>query len=84
MTHNSRIFYIFGVGDGNAKAKNVAVSLLEIQKTAPPFISLIVHEDMEALGKQERLYLTRNTDTQYPVLVDFKEKGAKDIRRFAA
>ncbi len=83
LTHNSRNFYIFGVG-GNDKAKNVAISLLEFQKTAPPFISLIVHEDMEALGKKERLYLTRNADTQYPVLVDFKEKGAEDIRRFAA
>jgi hypothetical protein len=83
LTHNNRNFYVFGVG-GNDKAKNVAISLLEFQKTVPPFISLIVHEDMEALGRKERLYLTRNADTQYPVLGDFKEKGTEDIRRLAA
>ena len=59
----------------------MTISLLEFQKTAA-FISLIVHEDMEALGKKEHLYLTRNADTQYPVLDDFKEKGAEDIHRF--
>ncbi len=83
LTHNSRNFYVFGVR-GNDKAKNVAISLLEFQKTASPFISLVVHEDMEALGKKERLYLTRNADTQYPVLDDFRQKGTADIHRFAA
>ena len=82
LTHNSRNFYVFGVGS-NDKAKNVAISLLEFQKAPPPFISLVVHEDMEALGRKERLYLTRNADTQYPVLGDFREKGAEDIRRLA-
>ena len=82
LTHNERNFYVFGVGSGD-KAKTVAISLLEFQKAPPSFISLVVHEDIEALGRKERLYLTRNADTQYPVLGDFKEKGAEDIRRFA-
>ena len=83
LTYNSRQFYVFGVL-GNDKAKNVTISLLEFQKAdIRPFISLVVHENMEELGKRERLYLTKNADTQYPVLDDFIEKGTQDIRRLA-
>ena len=83
LTHNSRYFYLFGVL-GNDKAKNVAITLLEFQKVSLPFISLVVHEDMEALGRRERQYLTRNADRQYPVLDDFKESAVADLRRLAA
>ena len=83
LTHNKRKFYLFGVL-GNDKAKNVAITLLEFQKANLPFISLVVHEDMESLGRRERQYLTRNADRQYPVLHDFKETVAADLRRLAA
>ena len=83
LTHNKRDFYLFGVL-GNDKAKNVAITLLEFQKVSLPFISLVVHEDMEALGRRERQYLTRNADRQYPVLDDFKESVVADLRRLAA
>ena len=82
LMHNRRRFYVFGVR-GNDKAKNVTISLLEFQKANLPFISLVVHENMEDLGKRERLLLTRNADTQYPALTDFMEKGAQDIYRLA-
>ena len=82
LTHNSRSLYVFGVR-GNDKAKNVAISLLEYQKAQLPFISLVVHEDFESLGGKERLYLTRNADTQYPVLNDFRERAIPDIDRIA-
>ena len=82
LRHNERDFYVFGIR-GNDKAKNVAISLLEFQKARLPFISLVVHEDIEELGRRERLYITRNADTQYPVLRDFQEKAADDIHRFA-
>ena len=82
LVHNHRSFYVFGVL-GNDKAKNVTISLLEFQKFNLPFISLVVHENMEDLGKMERLLLTRNADTQYPALTDFMEKGTQDIYRFA-
>lgn len=82
FTHNRRNFYLFGVL-GNEKAKNVAIALLEFQKANLPFMSLVVHEDIEDLGNKERLYLTKNADTQYPVLNDFREKGITDIKRFA-
>ena len=82
LRHNSRDFYVFGVR-GNDKAKNVAISLLEFQKAMLPFISLVVHEDIEDLGRRERLYITRNADTQYPFLNDFQEKAAYDIEKFA-
>ena len=83
LTHNGRNLYVFGVG-GNDKAKVVAIALLEFQKARLPFVSLVVHEDMEELGRKERLYLTTNADTQYPVLDDFKERAVDDIHRFAA
>ena len=83
LTHKRRDFYLFGVL-GNDKAKNVAITLLEFQKARLPFISLVVHEDMEALGRRERQYLTRNADRQYPVLDDFKESVVADLRRLTA
>lgn len=82
LSSNDRTFYVFGVR-GNDKAKVVAIALLEFQKAGLPFISLVVHEDMEELGRKERLYLTRNADTQYPLLCDFTEKAAADIDRLA-
>lgn len=82
LTCNKRPFYLFGVPN-NDKAKNVTICLLEFQKAELPYISLIVHQNMEELGSRERQYLTRNADRQYPLLSDFKEKGASDIRRFA-
>ncbi|HBP53867.1 MAG TPA: hypothetical protein DD643_05800 [Synechococcus sp. UBA8638] len=82
LTHNKRNFYLFGVR-GNNKAKSVAIILLELQKVDLPFISLIVHEAMEDLGRKERQYLTRNADRQYPVLMDFKESGLADLKRLA-
>ena len=82
LTHNKRNFYLFGVR-GNNKAKSVAITLLELQKGGLPFISLIVHEAMEDLGRKERQYLTRNADRQYPVLMDFKESGLADLKRLA-
>ena len=47
------------------------------------FTSLVVHEDMETLGKKERHFLTRNADKQYPVLADFRERSVQDIPRLA-
>ena len=82
LTHNRRDFYLFGVL-GNEKAKNVAIALLEFQKARLPFFSLVVHESMGELGSREQLYLTKNADTQYPVLADFRERGVEDIYRFA-
>ena len=82
LTCNQRQFYLFGVR-GNDKAKNVAITLLEFQKERLPFISLIVHEDIDDLGKREIIYLTRNADHQYPVLADFAEKATADITRLA-
>lgn len=83
LRHNNRNLYIFGV-HSNDKAKNAAILLLEFQKANLPFISLIVHEDMEELGRKERLYLTRNADKQYPSLNDFQETVPLDIPRLAS
>ena len=82
LTLNSWSFYLFGVR-GNDKAKVVALALLEYQKASLLFTSLVVHEEMEELGKKERIFLTRNADKQYPVLTDFRETGVQDILRLA-
>lgn len=82
LTYNSRQFYLFGVR-GNNKAKNVTIALLEFQKERLPFISLVVHEDIDDLGNRERHHLIRNADRQYPVLSDFEEKATADITRLA-
>ncbi len=55
LTHNFRNLYLFGVG-GNNKAKNVAISLLEFKKAHLLFISFVVHDDMEELGRSEKTY----------------------------
>ena len=52
------------------------------EKEKLPFFSLVVYEDFEALGKKERAYLTKNADTQYPALNDFREKSVTDIDRY--
>ena len=83
LKHNSQNFYLFGVL-GNEKAKNVTITLLEFQKSQLLFISLVVHENMEDLGKRERHLLTRNADTQYPALTDFMDRGVQDIHRLAS
>lgn len=82
LTHNSRDLFLFGVG-GSDKAKTVAIYLLECKKAQLPFISFVVHEEMQELGKREQAYLTRNADKQYPDLDSFKGDGAEDIYRLA-
>lgn len=83
IKHNKRKFYLFGVR-GNEKAKNVAIALLEFEKAGLLFISMVIHENMEELGRKERLYITKNADKHYPVLSDFQEKATDDINRLAA
>ena len=82
LAHQDRQFYLFAVR-GNEKAKNAAIALLEFEKARLPFISLVVHENIEELGRRERTYLTRNADAQYPVLDDFRERAVSDIQRLS-
>lgn len=83
ISHQLRKFYLFGVSN-NDKAKSVTISLLEFQRAELKFISLIVHENMEELGKKATHFLTKNADIQYPTLSTFQEKALADIRRLAA
>lgn len=82
LSHNNRSFYVFGV-QNNMKARDVTIALLECRNAHMPFISLVVHENMEDLGRKESFYLTKNADRQYPALVDFRESAPADIARFA-
>ena len=83
LTHNALPLYVFGVR-GRDKAKSVAISLLEFQKANLKYISLIVHENMEDLGRKDVTYLTRNADKQYPALDDFRDSASTDIERYAS
>ena len=82
LTLNSWNFFVFGI-HSNDKAKSVALALLEFRQAQLLFVSLVVHEEMEALGRKEQLYLTRNADKQYPELAAFRETSAQDIPRLA-
>ena len=83
LSCKQRKFYLFGV-PGKGKAKDAAIALLEFKNASLPFISLIVHKDMQNLGNKETVYLTRNADKQYPMLGDFSQEGVRDIKRFTA
>ena len=83
LNWNNRQFYLFGVLGSN-KAKDSAIALLEFKQANLPFISLIVHENMESLGDKESTYLTKNADKQYPSLVDFNDAGGSDLKRLAS
>lgn len=82
IKHNKRKFYLFGV-PSNDKAKVVTIAILELKKKMS-FISMVIYENMEELGRKERLYITKNADKHYPVLSDFQEKATDDINRLAA
>lgn len=82
LTWSQRTFYLFGVSN-NDKAKNVSICLLELQKAQVNFISLVVHRDIEKLGRRERLHLTKNADIEYVQLDDFCQKADSDVRRVA-
>lgn len=82
LNHNKHKFYLFGVR-GNERAKDVTIALLEFQKSRLLFISMVIHENMEELGRKEKTYLTENADKQYPVSSDFQEKAPDDINRLA-
>lgn len=82
LSYNQRQFYVFGVLGGD-KAKVVAISLLELQKAAVQFISLVVHEDMDELVTRDARYLTSNADVQYPAFDEFRGRADADIVRIA-
>ncbi len=83
LSWSNRQFYLFGV-TGSSKAKESTIALLEFKQAKLPFISLIVHENMENLGDKDRTHLTRNADKQYPSLADFNDTGSSDIKRLAS
>lgn len=83
LSYKNRKFYLFGVL-GNDKAKSTAIALLEFKKENLPFISLVVYESMQDLGRKEVTYLTRNADKQYPSLTDLQEGVMSDIERYVA
>lgn len=81
LSHNNRSFYVFGV-QSDMKARDVTIALLECRNARLSFISLVVHENVEKLGRKERSYLAKNADHEYLDLRDFRESAPADIDRF--
>ena len=75
--------YIFGVKD-NHKARLTTISCLEFQKANLPFTSVAVHEDFEALSKNDRKRITSACDKQFVDLSDFKAHADEYLRRKVA
>jgi hypothetical protein len=75
-------FYLFGVNN-KEKINNISIALLEFQKAKLPFISLIVHEDIQKLSDSDQIYLTQNADKQFPTLEIFKQLGVSTIERLS-
>ncbi|MBF0377120.1 MAG: DUF1828 domain-containing protein [Desulfamplus sp.] len=83
LEFSKKPFYLFGVNNKD-KAKNSAIALLELQKAKLPFISIIIHENIQELPSKEQVYLTQNCDKQFPTLENFKDNGIATIERLAA
>ncbi|ETR69325.1 MAG: hypothetical protein OMM_03999 [Candidatus Magnetoglobus multicellularis str. Araruama] len=75
-------FYLFGVNNKD-KANNSAIALIEFQKANLPFISLIVHEDIQKLSDIDQIHLTQNADKQFPTLDVFKQFGVSAFERLS-
>ena len=50
----------------------------------PPFLSVMVYEDFDALPRRERSMLVNAGDEQYTALAEFKQQGQPHLRRLAA
>jgi len=83
LTYSGKTFYLFAVGNKD-KAKNSAIALLEFHKAGLLYISMVVHEKIEALPQKDQTYLTQNADKQFLNLDDFRKNGISFIKRIAA
>jgi len=82
LSSSKKTFFLFGVNNKD-NAKNVAIALLEFQKAKLPFMSMVIHENINDLPKKEQTYLTQNADKQFPSLAYFKETGVNTLERLA-
>lgn len=78
LTHKEQRFYLFGI-NSNDRAKNVDISVLEFRAASLPFLSLVVYEDQNKIGRKEAACLDKNIDIHYPTLEDLRTKCANDI-----
>ena len=83
LTRGKQNLYLFGVLN-NDKAKSVAIALLEMQKAGLPYLGIVVHENIAAIGSREQQYLTNNADKQYTSLSEFSDRAVADINRLTA
>lgn len=69
-----RPLFLFGVR-GYSKSRLVTICCLEFQKANLPFRSVIVHEDLDSLPKNDRYRITNIADKQFIGIEDFKRHG---------
>lgn len=82
LSPNSRPLYVFGVKD-TSSARLTTITCQAFKLEDHKFLSFVVHEDFDVIGKRDRRLLTSAADKQYVDLDDFKEHGKKDILREA-
>ena len=83
LTHNNHNFFLFGVTNNN-KAHHATIALQAFNKARiSPFTSIIILDDINAIGKTERGYLEDNANIQYPQLADFQNNAESDILNHA-
>lgn len=74
--------YLFGVR-GSPKSRLATICCLEFQKANLPFRSIIVHEDLDSLPKNDRYRITNVADKQFIGIEDFKRHGPSFFEREA-
>ena len=77
---NGTSLYLFGVKD-NARARLATISCLEFQRNKLPFRSMVVHEDIEKIGRKDTNRLTSACDKQFISLDDFKDNAEQYLER---
>ncbi len=77
--------FLFGAKESDRpKVRLIAIACLEFEKAKLPFRSVVVHQNFEALAKNDRSIITNAVDKQFTSLEQFKEHGVATMKRLAA
>lgn len=80
INHRERPIYLFGVNN-TSKARLATICCQKFISEKIKFRSLIVLEDIDAIGKKDQARLMSAADKQFPSLDDFKSHAIEYIER---
>ena len=85
LTFGAQPIFLFGAKESDRpKVRLIAIACLEFEKAKLPFRSVVVHQNFEALAKNDRSIITNAVDKQFTSLEHFKEHGVATLERLAA